>query len=59
MWGVSCILHRWVLCAYGPGPDGWVGGFGVYCPQLRIKHAMPNPEGERQTNNAAELFAVL
>ena len=38
---------------------GWVGGFGVYCLQLRIKHAMPNPEGERQTNNAAELFAVL
>ena len=38
---------------------GWVGGFGVYCPQLRIKHAMPNPQGERQTDNAAELFAVL
>ena len=38
---------------------GWVGGFGVYCSQLRIKHAMPNLEGERQTNNAAELFAVL
>ena len=38
---------------------GWVGGFGVCCPQLRIKHAMPNPEGETQTNNAAELFAVL
>ena len=38
---------------------GWVGGFGVYCPQLRIKHAMRNPEGERQTNNPAELFAVL
>ena len=38
---------------------GWVGGFGVYCPQLKIKHAMPNPEGERQTNNAAELFAML
>ena len=38
---------------------GWVAGFGVYCPQLSIKHAMPNPEGERQTNNAAELFAVL
>ena len=38
---------------------GWVGGFGVYCPQLRIKCAMPNPGGERQTNNAAELFAVL
>ena len=38
---------------------GWVGGFGVYCPQLRIKHAMPNPEGERQTNHAAEPLAVL
>ena len=38
---------------------GWVGGFGVYYPQLKIKDAMPNPEGERQTNNAAELFAVL
>ena len=38
---------------------GWVGGFGVYCPQLRIKHAMPNPKGERQTNSAAKLFAVL
>ena len=36
---------------------GWLGGFGVYCPPL--KHAMPNPVGERQTNNAAELFAVL
>ena len=38
---------------------GWVGGFGVYCPRLRTKHTMPNPEGERQTNTAAELFAVL
>ena len=38
---------------------GSVAGFGVYCPHLRIKHAIPNPEGERQTNNAAELFAVL
>ena len=38
---------------------GSVGAFGVYCPQLRIKCAMPNPEGERQTNNAAEIFAVL
>ena len=36
----------------------WIAGFGVYCPQLSIKHAMPNPEGERQTSNAAELFAV-
>ena len=29
---------------------GWVGGFGVYCPQLRIKHAMrTRRERGRQT----------
>ena len=38
---------------------GWVGGFGVYCLQLRMKDALPHPEGEWQMKNAAELFAVL
>ena len=38
---------------------GWVGGFGIICPQLKIKEACPNPTEDRQTNNLAELLAVL
>ena len=38
---------------------GWVGGFGVYGPQLKLKLAQPNPPTERQANNATELFVVL
>ena len=38
---------------------GWVGGFGVYCPELKLKLALPYPPTERQTNNAAKLFVVL
>ena len=59
----SYILGRWLI-SYTDGSSnreeivGWVGGWGVWMPQVKVSVSSANPPNARQTNTA-QLLAVL